>query len=209
MDSEGLSPCVETALTAKWFYLFCFRAFVRCFYLPFICARYNVFFTKPPDSKLMKLVYAVICLALVTASCQDSSQTTETTPLLKSDTSFVVGPELPQKDSQAVAPTTPTAKQQAPARKNQATVASSSNSQGNTPAATEESGNATQPAGEPAKKGWSKTAKGAVIGGVVGAGAGAVINKKNRAAGAVIGGVVGAGAGAVIGNEMDKKDGRH
>jgi Glycine zipper len=59
------------------------------------------------------------------------------------------------------------------------------------------------------KKGWSKTAKGAVIGGVVGAGTGAVVNKKNRAAGAVIGGVVGAGAGAVIGNEMDKKDGRH
>jgi hypothetical protein len=59
------------------------------------------------------------------------------------------------------------------------------------------------------KKGWSKTAKGAVIGGVVGAGTGAVVNKKNRAAGAVVGGVVGAGAGAVIGNEMDKKDGRH
>jgi hypothetical protein len=58
------------------------------------------------------------------------------------------------------------------------------------------------------KEGWSKTAKGAVIGGVVGAGAGAVINKKNRAAGAVIGGVVGAGAGAVIGRQQDKKDGR-
>lgn len=59
------------------------------------------------------------------------------------------------------------------------------------------------------KKGWSKTAKGAVIGGVVGAGTGAVVDKKNRGAGAVIGGVIGAGAGAVIGNDMDKKDGRH
>jgi Tfp pilus assembly protein PilV len=59
------------------------------------------------------------------------------------------------------------------------------------------------------KKGLSKTAKGAIIGGVVGAGTGAVVNKNNRAAGAVIGGVVGAGAGAVIGNELDKKDGRH
>jgi hypothetical protein len=58
------------------------------------------------------------------------------------------------------------------------------------------------------KQGWSKTAKGAVIGGVVGAGAGAVINKKNRGAGAVIGGVIGAGAGAVIGRQQDKKDGR-
>ncbi len=51
------------------------------------------------------------------------------------------------------------------------------------------------------KKGWSKTAKGAVIGGVAGAGTGAVVNKKNRAAGA--------GVGAAIGHEMDKKDGRH
>lgn len=59
------------------------------------------------------------------------------------------------------------------------------------------------------KKGWSKTTKGAVIGGVVGATTGAVVNKKNRAAGAVIGGVIGAGTGAVIGNEIDKKDGRH
>jgi hypothetical protein len=59
------------------------------------------------------------------------------------------------------------------------------------------------------KKGWSKTAKGAVIGGVVGAGTGAVIDKKHRGAGAVIGGVIGAGTGAVIGHDMDKKDGRH
>ena len=59
------------------------------------------------------------------------------------------------------------------------------------------------------KKGWSKAAKGAVIGGVVGAGAGAVINKKNRAVGAVIGGVLGAGGGYGIGRGMDKRDGRY
>ena len=59
-----------------------------------------------------------------------------------------------------------------------------------------------------AKKGWSKAAKGAVIGGAGGAIAGAVINKRNRAAGAVIGGVIGAGGGYVIGRGMDKKDGR-
>ena len=55
------------------------------------------------------------------------------------------------------------------------------------------------------KKGWSKAAKGAVIGGVVGAGAGAVIGKKNRVLGAVIGGVAGAGAGYGIGRHLDKK----
>jgi hypothetical protein len=58
------------------------------------------------------------------------------------------------------------------------------------------------------KKGISKAAKGAVIGGVVGAAGGAVINKNNRVLGAVIGGVVGAAGGYGIGRGMDKKDGR-
>ena len=59
------------------------------------------------------------------------------------------------------------------------------------------------------KKGMSKSTKGAVIGGVVGAGAGAVINKKNPVIGAVIGGVIGAGGGYVIGKKMDKKDAKN
>jgi hypothetical protein len=71
------------------------------------------------------------------------------------------------------------------------------------PVMTSESQNAAK-----AKKGWSKAAKGAVIGGAGGAVLGAVINKRNRAAGAVIGGVIGAGGGYVIGRNMDKKDGR-
>jgi hypothetical protein len=58
------------------------------------------------------------------------------------------------------------------------------------------------------KEGWSKAAKGAVIGGVTGAAGGAIINKKNRVAGAVIGGVIGAAGGYGIGRTMDKKDGR-
>jgi hypothetical protein len=58
------------------------------------------------------------------------------------------------------------------------------------------------------KEGWSKAAKGAVIGGVAGAAGGAVLNKKNRVAGAVIGGVIGAAGGYGIGRTMDKKDGR-
>ena len=70
-----------------------------------------------------------------------------------------------------------------------------------------EAGNAAKAPAE--KKGISKAAKGAIIGGVGGAAAGAVINKKNRAAGAVIGGVLGAGAGYGIGRSKDKKDGRY
>lgn len=58
------------------------------------------------------------------------------------------------------------------------------------------------------KKGWSKAAKGAVIGGVAGAAGGAIINKKNRVAGAIIGGVIGAAGGYGIGRNMDKKNGR-
>lgn len=65
---------------------------------------------------------------------------------------------------------------------------------------------AQQPA-EPQKKGWSKAAKGAVIGAGSGAVVGAAVSKK-KGKGAIIGGVVGAGAGYIIGRNKDKKDGR-
>jgi hypothetical protein len=58
------------------------------------------------------------------------------------------------------------------------------------------------------KKGWSRKAKGAVIGGGGGAILGAVINKNNRLVGGALGGALGAGIGYVIGNELDKKHGR-
>lgn len=53
------------------------------------------------------------------------------------------------------------------------------------------------------KKGWSSTAKGAVIGAGVGAVGGAIINKKDPGKGAVIGGLIGAGAGAGTGAIID------
>lgn len=65
------------------------------------------------------------------------------------------------------------------------------------------------PAKAPAKKGWSKAAKGTAIGAGSGAIVGAVINKRNRAVGAVIGGVAGGAVGYGIGRHMDKKDGRY
>lgn len=56
------------------------------------------------------------------------------------------------------------------------------------------------------KKGWSKKAKGAAIGGGSGAAAGAIIaGKGDRAKGAVIGGAAGAVGGALIGRKKDKK----
>ncbi|AEW00863.1 hypothetical protein A4D02_12955 [Niastella koreensis] len=70
--------------------------------------------------------------------------------------------------------------------------------------------NETQPAAQPVKKkkGWSKAAKGTVIGAGVGAAAGAIIVKKNRGLGAAAGAVLGGGAGYGVGRSMDKKDGR-
>jgi hypothetical protein len=64
------------------------------------------------------------------------------------------------------------------------------------------------PAKAAVKKGWSRKAKGAAIGGGGGAILGAVINKNNRLVGGAIGGALGAGIGYVIGNELDKKHGR-
>ncbi len=64
------------------------------------------------------------------------------------------------------------------------------------------------PAKAAQKKGWSRKAKGSVIGGASGAILGAVINKNNRVKGGIVGGLLGAGLGYVIGNEMDRKHGR-
>jgi hypothetical protein len=162
----------------------------------------------------MKIMYASLCVALLAASCHDKPKTAETTPLLKSDTTFVVGPELPLQNTVAAVQAPPEQeKPRSTPKKSTTTTKAKSQSSGTKPV--EASNGSTQPSTQSTteeaktKKGWSKTAKGAVIGGVVGAGTGAVVNKKNRAAGAVIGGVIGAGAGAIIGNEMDKKDGRH
>ncbi|RYE20243.1 MAG: hypothetical protein EOP42_27770 [Sphingobacteriaceae bacterium] len=52
------------------------------------------------------------------------------------------------------------------------------------------------------RKGMSKRAKGALIGGGAGAVGGALIGK--NVGGALIGGALGAGAGYVVGNETDK-----
>ena len=53
------------------------------------------------------------------------------------------------------------------------------------------------------KKGWSATAKGAVIGAGVGAATGAIVSKK-KGQGAIIGGLIGAGVGAGTGSVIDE-----
>ncbi|GAA6193379.1 OmpA family protein [Phaeobacter sp. NW0010-22] len=49
------------------------------------------------------------------------------------------------------------------------------------------------------------TKQGAIFGGLLGAGVGALANSSNPALGAVVGGAVGAGAGALIGNNLDQQ----
>ena len=66
-------------------------------------------------------------------------------------------------------------------------------------------GTTTAPAPEK-KEGISKAAKGAIIGGVGGAVAGAVLSKKGK--GAIIGGVIGAAGGYILGRKKDRADGR-
>lgn len=87
---------------------------------------------------------------------------------------------------------------------NNATASTNSGSSSNTGTNTN-SGTSTNSTNNE-KKGISKAAKGAIIGGVGGAVTGAVIGK--NAKGAVIGGAVGATGGYIIGRSQDKKDGR-
>ena len=147
----------------------------------------------------MKIYFLALSVTLMASACNTSPKADETTTLLKSDSTFVVGPELPLVKSETTS-SIRTVEKKRVAQRSSATAGTTTASSGSTSGT---SNTATQ------KTGWSKTAKGAVIGGVVGAGTGVIVNKRNRLAGGIIGGVVGAGAGAVIGNEIDKKDGRH
>lgn len=103
----------------------------------------------------------------------------------------------------ATAPAIRTTRTSAPARR------SSSRNYGNSSGGSmrSESGNTAK--APVRKKGWSKAAKGAAIGGVAGAAGGAIINKRNRVVGGVVGGVLGGAVGYGIGRSMDKKDGRY
>jgi hypothetical protein len=99
----------------------------------------------------------------------------------------------------------------APTRSNNNSSASSNNNSGSnnstaSSGSSSNTGTSTAPAPAPAKKGVSKAAKGAIIGGVGGAIIGGVATKSGK--GAIIGGVVGAAGGYIIGRGKDKKDGR-
>ena len=151
----------------------------------------------------MKRILSLITVAAVMAtSCNTSPKTDDATKVVSAPDTVGYGQfqqwkaqnELVTSTNNQTAQPTKTIVKYVPAKSTSSGSMNSSSS--NTAKAAE-------------KKGWSKAAKGAVIGGVGGAAAGAVINKKNRAVGAVVGGVLGAGAGYGIGRSKDKKDGRN
>lgn len=146
---------------------------------------------------------AVVLFATVMVSCKENTRiASEVLPVSSTSELAEFREWQAQKIAKENEKTVSYASATAPAKKKTTYRAPATTAPASYPAPTEQS--------EPAKKkGWSKAAKGAVIGGAAGAAAGAIIVKKNRALGAVIGGVVGGGVGYGIGRGMDKKDGRY
>ncbi|MER3469955.1 MAG: hypothetical protein C4330_01130 [Chitinophagaceae bacterium] len=154
----------------------------------------------------MKRVLTPIAFAILIASCQ-SNPKTETIKLSETDTAYAAWKANRLLDSIRELSPKPAVAAVVPVTHNTTRIAHHTTSTQNNSSTTGTANNTTDAA--PKKKGWSKTAKGAVIGGVAGAVGGAVINKRNPGTGAVIGGVLGAGTGAVVGHVLDKKDKRN
>ena len=169
----------------------------------------------------MKNLSVIFMAAIVFASCKskDTSLQTDKNIVILTDTSKAAGSYLSDtglaKMPVAAAPVyvapAPTKRTTTAKRRSSTTYGNSSADNNNTNSTNSSSGNGTNGTSgtnttqSTRKRGWSKTAKGAVIGGVGGAVAGAVIGKGK---GAVIGGVIGAAGGAIIGRSKDRRDGR-
>jgi hypothetical protein len=180
---------------------------------------------------MKKILFALSTVAVMASCSNDNPRTaaetkvispvTDTTGLAqfqawKAQNELAVANQAAQQNLAATEPVKEVVKERVvyvdrPAAKKKTSTAkrSGSSNAGSSSGSTEGVNNSTS-GNTPAKKeGWSKAAKGAVIGGVGGAVIGGVVNKRNRGAGAVIGGVLGAGAGYGIGRSKDKKDGRY
>ena len=145
--------------------------------------------------KLLLSVSVVASLAILVAACNTNPMSMQ--PALNSDTTGLAQfNEWKAMEAQALV-----------AKQNQAAYAAGRKSaQAKTYSMKSESTNEAKVA---KKKGWSKSAKYAVIGTAAGGILGAVINKRNRVAGGIIGAVVLGGGGYIFGRSQDKKDGRH
>ena len=149
----------------------------------------------------MKHVFPIILLAALGAACNNNPKIGEEN-VVTADTVGLAA--YKQAQQQAIIDSIAAVKADSIATaKSRVSKTKSNNSYSNESATTTSSYPASQQ-----KKGWSKAAKGAVIGGATGAAAGAVIHKKNRVVGGAVGAAAGAGVGYGIGRKKDKKDGR-
>ncbi len=183
------------------------------------------------NSIIMKQILSVLALTAVLASCSSNPKTgtevpkdvvTTDTAGLYNDKNRVMNVDgLNDTTVTTVTTTTVTksgtaplvaAPEPAPVKKTPRSTARRSPSESssrNNGTYNSGSGRSSQPTETVARKrGWSKAAKGTVIGAGSGAVIGAVVSKK-KGKGAIIGGVLGAGVGYGIGRSKDKKDGRN
>lgn len=144
--------------------------------------------------KLLLSVSVVASLTILVTACNTNAKSMQ--PAINSDaTGLAQFNEWKAMEAQALV-----------AKQNQAAYAAGRKSaQVKTYSMKSESANAAKVA---KKKGWSKSARYAVIGAAGGGILGAVINKKNRVAGGIVGAVVLGGGGYIFGRSQDKKDGR-
>ena len=158
----------------------------------------------------MTKILSAIAIALVMNACNTAPDTTATTPTIDTTgiASFRAAQAQAEKDSIARWTKDSIIRSSRATTASRRTYTSSRSGNGSSAATTERTTATSESSNNATQSRVSKTAKGAIIGGVAGAAGGAIINKKNRAAGAVIGGVLGAGTGAVIGRRADKRDGR-
>ena len=150
----------------------------------------------------MKKIFAIVALAIGLASCGNSSKEEA---LAKEQAMAAVRDSLKldsfKKAEVAKQELLKEQKHQAELAAARRSASSSYSSSGSTTTSSAGTTTAAQ------KKGWSSAAKGTAIGAGVGALGGILIDKKDGR-GAIIGGLAGAGAGYVIGRSRDVKSGR-
>ena len=165
-----------------------------------------------------KLSILFIAFTLILGACRSNDQSeTRDIQLLtdstayhnnsKSDTSTAEARALLKASSSDVNHKSSAERDNNHSSANTSTSGSSTSGNNSAGAGNSNSGNSSSTQQSTHKKGWSKAAQGAVIGGVGGAIGGAIISKK-KGTGAAIGGAVGAAGGYIIGRDKDKKDGR-
>ena len=174
--------------------------------------KYGVYCTNKFKISIMKQLSIILLATIFFVSCKrkDNLQTDKNIVIM-TDTSKAAGSYLNDtglaKKPIAVAPV---AAAPAPTRRTTTSRQRSSTRYGNSSASTTNNSTVTNNGNTTAqpsrRRGISKAAKGAIIGGVGGAVIGGVIGKNVK--GAAIGGAVGAAGGYIIGRKKDRRDGR-